>query len=67
MLKRLDLYDEVIWDQHINILEKFENPDVLLHAPKGYWVAFEYERWRMECPVVCKRAISQRSLRVRCV
>ena len=48
VLKRLAHYDEVIWDKHINIPEQFDNPDVLLHAPKGYWVAFEYERWRKE-------------------
>ena len=48
VLKRLDLYDEVIWDQHINLPEQCDNPDVLLHAPKGYWVAFEYEHWRKE-------------------
>ena len=48
VLKRLDLYDEVIWEQHINLPEQCENPDVLLHAPKGYWVAFEYEHWRKE-------------------
>ena len=48
VLKRLDLYDEVIWDQHINIPEQCDNPDVLLHAPNGYWVALEYEHWRKE-------------------
>ncbi len=48
VLKRLAHYDEVIWDQHINIPEQCENPDVLLHAPKGYWVALDYEHWRKE-------------------
>ena len=48
VLKRLEHYDEVIWDQHITFPDQFENPDVLLHSPKNYWVAFEYERWRKE-------------------
>ena len=48
VLKRLAHYDEVVWDQHINLPEQFETPDALLHAPKNYWVAFEYERWRKE-------------------
>lgn len=46
MLKRLDLYDEVIWDQHIRIPDHITRPDALAHTPKGSWVAFEYERWR---------------------
>ena len=48
VLKRLHQYDEVIWDKHITIPDQFEKPDALLHSPKGYWVAFEYERWRKE-------------------
>ena len=48
VLKRLDHYDEVIWDKHITIPEQFEKPDALLHSPKNYWVALEYERWRKE-------------------
>ena len=48
VLKRLDHYDEVIWDKHINIPEQFEKPDALLHSTKNYWVALEYERWRKE-------------------
>ena len=48
VLKRLAHYDEVIWDQHINLLEQYDKPDVLMHSPKNYWVAFEYERWRKE-------------------
>jgi len=48
VLKRLDHYDEVIWDKHINIPEQYEKPDALLHSPKHYWVALEYERWRKE-------------------
>ncbi len=48
VLKRLDHYDEVIWDKHITIPEQFEKPDALLHSPKHYWVALDYERWRKE-------------------
>ena len=48
VLKRLDLYDEVIWDKHITLPEQDEKPDALMHSPKNYWVAFEYERWRKE-------------------
>ena len=48
VLKRLDHYDEVIWDQHLALPDQFENPDVLLHSPKNYWVALDYERWRKE-------------------
>ena len=48
VLKRLDQYDEVIWDKHITFPDHDDKPDVLLHAPKNYWVAFEYERWRKE-------------------
>ena len=48
VLKRLAHYDEVIWDKHITIPEQFEKPDALLHSPKHYWVALEYERWRKE-------------------
>ena len=44
VLKRLNDYDQVIWDKHINIPEQFENPDALLHSPKNYWVALDYER-----------------------
>ena len=48
VLKRLAHYDEVIWDKHIQIPDQFEKPDALLHSPKNYWVALEYERWRKE-------------------
>ena len=48
VLKRRHHYDEVIWDQHIQIPEQFEKPDALLRAPEGYWVALEYERSRKE-------------------
>ena len=48
VLKRLDHYDEVIWDQHITVPDQYEKPDALMHSPKNYWVAFEYERWRKE-------------------
>ncbi|MYC26460.1 MAG: hypothetical protein F4X63_00460 [Nitrospira sp. SB0662_bin_26] len=48
VLKRLGHYDEVIWDKHIQIPDQFEKPDALLHSPKHYWVAVEYERWRKE-------------------
>ncbi len=48
VLTRLEHYDEVIWDKHITIPEQFEKPDALLHSPKHYWVALEYERWRKE-------------------
>lgn len=48
VLNRLDRYDEVIWDQHIQIPGQFAKPDALLHSPKGYWVALEYERSRKE-------------------
>lgn len=48
VLKRQDDYDEVIWDQHIQIPEQFEKPDALLRGPEGYWVALEYERSRKE-------------------
>jgi len=48
VLKRLAHYDEVIWDKHIQIPDQFEKPDALLHSPKHYWVALEYERWRKE-------------------
>ena len=48
VLKRLDHYDEVIWDKHITLPDQYEKPDALMHSPKNYWVAFEYERWRKE-------------------
>ncbi len=48
VLTRLAHYDEVIWDKHITIPEQYEKPDALLHSPKNYWVALEYERWRKE-------------------
>ncbi len=48
VLKRLAHYNEVIWDQHINLPDQFDNPDALLHSPKNYWVALDYERWRKE-------------------
>ncbi len=44
VLKRLAHYNEVIWDQHINLPDQFDNPDALLHSPKNYWVALDYER-----------------------
>ena len=53
VLKRLDHYDEVIWDKHITLLDQYEKPDALLHSPKNYWVAFEYERWRKETKRIC--------------
>ena len=48
VLKRLAHYDEVIWDQHITLPDRYEKPDALLHSPKNYWVALDYERWRKE-------------------
>ena len=48
VLKRLALYDEVIWDKHITFPDHDDKPDALLHSPKNYWVALEYERWRKE-------------------
>jgi AraC-like DNA-binding protein len=48
VLKRLDKFDEVIWDRHIDLPEHQGKPDVLLHSPRGYWVALEYERWRKD-------------------
>ena len=48
VLKRLDHYDEVIWDQHITLPDQSEKPDALMHSPKNYWVALDYERWRKE-------------------
>ena len=48
VLKRLDHYDDVIWDKHITLPDQYEKPDALMHSPKNYWVAFEYERWRKE-------------------
>ena len=48
VLKRLDHYDEVIWDKHITLPDHDEKPDALLHSPKDYWVALDYERWRQE-------------------
>ena len=48
VLKRLDHYDEVIWDKHITLPDQYEKPDALLHSPKNYWVALDYERWRKE-------------------
>ncbi len=48
VLTRLDHYDEVIWDKHISLPDQDEKPDALLHSPKHYWVALEYERWRKE-------------------
>ena len=48
VLKRLDLYDEVIWDKHITAPDQYEKPDALMHSPKNYWVALDYERWRKE-------------------
>ena len=46
LLKRLHKFDEVIWDKNIVIPDQFEKPDALVHSPDGYWLAFEYERWR---------------------
>ena len=48
VLKRLDHYDEVIWDKHITLPDQYEKPDALMHSPKNYWVALDYERWRKE-------------------
>ena len=48
VLTRLAHYDEVISDKHITIPEQYEKPDALLHSPKNYWVALDYERWRKE-------------------
>ena len=48
VLNRLDHYDEVIWDQHITLPDHDEKPDALMHSPKNYWVASDYERWRKE-------------------
>ena len=48
VLKRLAQYDEVIWDQHITVPDQDDKPDALLHSPKNYWVAFDYEHWRKE-------------------
>ena len=48
VLKRLAHYDEVIWGQHITLPDQDEKPDALLHSPKNYWVALDYERWRKE-------------------
>ena len=48
VLKRLDHYDEVIWDKHITLPDHYEKPDALMHSPKNYWVALDYERWRKE-------------------
>lgn len=46
LLKRLHKCDEVIWDKNIVIPDQFEKPDALVHSLDGYWLAFEYERWR---------------------
>ena len=48
VLKRLAHYDEVIWDQHITLPDHDEKPGALMHSPKNYWVALDYERWRKE-------------------
>ena len=48
VLKRLAHYDEVIWDKHIMVPDHYEKPDALLHSPKNYWVALDYECWRKE-------------------
>ena len=48
VLKRLDKFDEVIWDRHIDLPEHQEKPDAILYSPRGYWVALEYERWRKD-------------------
>ncbi len=32
VLKRLDHYDEVIWDKHITLPDQYEKPDALLHS-----------------------------------
>ena len=48
VLRRLPLYDEVIWKPHITLPEPFEKPDVLLRSPQGAWVALDYERQRKD-------------------
>ena len=48
VLRRLPLYDEVIWKHHITLPEPFEKPDVLLRSPQGAWVALDYERQRKD-------------------
>lgn len=48
VLNRLSNYDEVIWDRHISLPERLDRPDVMMHSHKGFWVAFEYERWRKD-------------------
>ncbi len=48
VLNRLEKYDEVIWDNNIELPDQLEKPDALLHSPRGYWAALEYERWRKD-------------------
>jgi hypothetical protein len=48
VLKRIDLYHEVIWDKHLSLPDQDEKPDALMHSPKNDGMAFEYERWRKE-------------------
>lgn len=47
VLNRIDQFEEVIWDKNIS-LGTDDNPDAILKAKKGYWVAIEYERWRKD-------------------
>lgn len=48
VLNRLDQFEEVIWDRHIDLPDHQEKPDAILKSPRGYWVALEYERWRKD-------------------
>lgn len=49
VLSRLDSFEEVIWDRHINIEMMNDRPDAILKANKDgsyFWSAIEFERWR---------------------
>jgi len=48
VLNRLNQFEEVVWDRHINLPEHQDKPDVIMRSPRGYWVALEYERWRKD-------------------
>lgn len=48
VLNRLNQFEEVIWDRHIEFPEHQDRPDAIMRSPKGYWVALEYERWRKD-------------------
>ena len=48
VLKRLDDYTEVIWDHHLDYVEKSRRPDALLKNAAGSRLALEYERWRKD-------------------